>query len=839
MAALEQVSYTLRIVNDEGTQLFEEEKQTDVRKTLIDLSHFEQKRKTFSVHLILRTDDKTERKLLSKFTTKGDGIQKADWITRLDHPIAKEATYFRDNPSIILSKKIQLDTPIKNAWIDLCGLGYYTLSINGGRVGKDCLNNDVTNYDKLVYYDTYDISKYLVIGENTITVELGNGWYNPAPINILGKYNVRRQLSIGKPCLIAALDFEDSIGNCWQVLTDKTWESAAGTILMNNVFVGEKVSDESWEKTPYTTVKIQGPAGKLVPGTIPKIQRNAVCLPKKIIQQGEKVVIDFGEIITGQTDFTVSKEFTGRIIANYSERISEDDSLDFSSTISGIYGITDPELGIVSNQRIIQSDTLEKTKKQTFHFSNQYTYHSFRYVELIFSESINFSEVIKDFSAFRVYTNVEVITEFQSSLPVLNDLWQAGLQTRLNNIHSYFEDCTRERFGYGGDIVALIDSHMYSIAGCSLLKKVMLDFINDQTIEGGITATAPFVGIMTNGPSNKAGAIDWQLVLPTIANKLLQFYDEKSFVRRFTEEMKKHINYLLSFDFDFIKVCSLGDWGSIDEKSSGGVITSPDQEFCSACSYSIILQEYQLVMKQLSQDELAYRLFTKITEINRVIIATYYHAEGYFGDGSQSSYVFALKADILSGDQQKCLIEQLVQKIRSNAGIISTGIFGMSWIYEQLDKHGYEDALFQWLTRDPSPSYQSMIAETGTLSEHFPVKEKGTTYNGSLNHAMFSSYSAWMVKSFLGISFPDGYFNQVKITPQTKFSIKKIKGSIKTPYGMIQLQWTQRGSEVLGEIILPKNLPYELVLMEEEWQIEEHSQDMEHQQEKVIKLFKG
>ena len=56
---------------------------------------------------------------------------------------------------------------------------------------------------------------------------------------------------------------------------------------------------------------------------------------------------------------------------------------------------------------------------------------------------------------------------------------------------------------------------------------------------------------------------------------------------------------------------------------------------------------------------------------------------------------------------------------------------------------------------------------------------------------------------------------------------------------MIQLQWTQRGSEVLGEIILPKNVPYELVLMEEEWQIEEHSQDMEHQQEKVIKLFKG
>ena len=55
---------------------------------------------------------------------------------------------------------------IKEALIDICGLGYYTLYVNGQRLGDAYLNNDVTNYDKTVYYDTYDIGNYLKKGSN-------------------------------------------------------------------------------------------------------------------------------------------------------------------------------------------------------------------------------------------------------------------------------------------------------------------------------------------------------------------------------------------------------------------------------------------------------------------------------------------------------------------------------------------------------------------------------------------------------------------------------------------------------------------------------------------------
>lgn len=836
--AFDQAGYTLRITDEQGQQIFKEEKQATAMKVNVDLSHLEQVRQTYFVQLTLFSTTKEQRKLTSQFTTASKRIQEAEWITRLDNPILKEATYFRDNPTIVLSKQLKLDTSVKQAWIDLCGLGYYTLFINGKRVGKDYLINDVTNYNKVVYYDTYEITKYLTVGENCISVELGNGWYNPAPINILGKYNVRKQLSIGKPCLIASIEVKDFEGNHQQVLTDTTWKSAEGNILMNNVFVGEKVTDQCGEKKAKT-VKILGPAGTLIPGSIPKIQRVEKSSPKKITTIGNKVIVDFGEILSGQISLTVSKNYLGKIILNYSERMYDKKALDFSSTISGVYGITDPELGITPNQRIIQSDTLEKTKKAALHFSNQYSYHSFRYVEFIFNEAVPFEAVIEKLCAYRVHTNVEVITEFETSLSLLNQLWRSGLQTRLNNIHSYFEDCTRERFGYGGDIVALMSSHQYSINGLALLKKVMIDFINDQTIDGGIPATAPFVGIMTNGPSNKAGAIDWQLVLPTIANSLLRFYDEMHFVQQFAASFKKHIDYLLSFDFDYIKACSLGDWGSIDEKTNGAVITSPDQEFCSACSYSIILQEYQQLMKELAEYESAGLLSKKITEVNQAIFSEYAHANGSFGEGTQSSAVFALKANLVQGEAQKKLIQQLIEKIAANDGVISLGIFGMAWIYELLASEEHQMILFDWLTKSEAPSYQAMLAETGTLSEHFPLQEGAATYNGSLNHAMFSSYSAWMVRQILGISFPEGINGQIFITPQTAFSLETISGSIRTPFGKIQLQWTQTEEEIKGKINLPKNQPYTLNLPTSDWQVEERCRALGESLELFVRLTKG
>jgi hypothetical protein len=42
-----------------------------------------------------------------------------------------------------------------------------------------------------VLYDTYDVTQTVKPGVNALAVELGNGWYNPLPLRMWGRFNLR------------------------------------------------------------------------------------------------------------------------------------------------------------------------------------------------------------------------------------------------------------------------------------------------------------------------------------------------------------------------------------------------------------------------------------------------------------------------------------------------------------------------------------------------------------------------------------------------------------------------------------------------------------------------
>ena len=82
---------------------------------------------------------------------------------------------------------------IAAARIDISGLGFFTLLVNGKRVTDDLFTPALTDYrprdtSKFYYpifdrfthrvlYMTYDITPFLREGANTVSVIVGNGWY--------------------------------------------------------------------------------------------------------------------------------------------------------------------------------------------------------------------------------------------------------------------------------------------------------------------------------------------------------------------------------------------------------------------------------------------------------------------------------------------------------------------------------------------------------------------------------------------------------------------------------------------------------------------------------------
>jgi alpha-L-rhamnosidase len=49
-----------------------------------------------------------------------------------------------------------------------------------------------TDYTKKIYYSEYDVTSLIKNGENCLGVSLGNGFYNPLPLKMWGRINLRK-----------------------------------------------------------------------------------------------------------------------------------------------------------------------------------------------------------------------------------------------------------------------------------------------------------------------------------------------------------------------------------------------------------------------------------------------------------------------------------------------------------------------------------------------------------------------------------------------------------------------------------------------------------------------
>ena len=79
-------------------------------------------------------------------------------------------------PARYLRTSFEAGKGIKEARLHICGLGLYEAYINGSKVGgAQVLSPTVSNYDKKVYYNSFDVTGLLKKGANAIGVLLGTG----------------------------------------------------------------------------------------------------------------------------------------------------------------------------------------------------------------------------------------------------------------------------------------------------------------------------------------------------------------------------------------------------------------------------------------------------------------------------------------------------------------------------------------------------------------------------------------------------------------------------------------------------------------------------------------
>jgi alpha-L-rhamnosidase len=832
-----QKSYEISIRKEE-TNIYES-KKTDSADNIIYLKDLNLEPETEYTVTIKLWDEFDSFSKSTKFRTAifGDFIGK--WISN-GEKLENEIDYYKDNRNSLLRKKFSIAEDIKEAFLYIVGLGYYNVYINGTKVGKAEINTDWTNYSKCIYYDVYEVSQYLTKGDNVISVELGNGWYNPSPLTLFGKYNLRNVLDIGEPKLIADLKINTNSDEKVIIATDESWEVAKGPYVFNNIYLGERFdsrlvnetwnsinsNDMTWEKAILTT----SPGGKLKASFIEKSEKTKSVMAKSVSINGNKnVLIDFGETIQGFIDINFIGEAGQEVELVYAENINPDGTVNVISTLAGFVGRYFGDFqtpGGPGAPKIADQRDICILNEGNTHYVNKFTYHSFRYVEVRGIEKEN----IKDIKAIYVNTRLEEVGSFKCSNELFNKLYEVARNTKLNNLHSLFEDCARERFGYGGDVVCLAASQMFMFHTEKLYEKVIKDFRYDIRENGGIPETAPYMGIKSNGTGEGAGPLGWQLVYSYIIKKTYEYYGNARIVESEYTHLKRQVDYLISLGFEYLSKCCLGDWGSVDAVESDHKKVSPAHDFTASCFYYYHIHLLCEFARIIGKEEDYLKYSTKAEEVKKMIISIYKNEDGTYADKTQTSYVFALFFNL--DDEPEKLVKEFGDKIKNNNYYITCGIFGMFMTYEVLNKYNHQEVIYKWINNRGHNTFYSMLERgQSTLCEYFLYGEPGSD-----NHAMYSSYIQWFYEGLAGINISKNSYgaNEVFIKPYFEEDIDFVQCKYKSIKGDIVSNWNRDKGNILLHIEKPSNLKVCLLVLDKKYKNSVQAYTIEKEDESCI-----
>ena len=127
----------------------------------------------------------------------------------------------------------------------VAGLGYHRSSLNGNLLGHpDDTLGSVTQYQRRIAYDTFDVTELLHPGNNTLAVLLGRGFYALSRDSYTGVLGVAPQGVGARALRVLCRVFLAGGGDVLRYgtgLGQTTWRHAAGELVVDHLYFGEVI----------------------------------------------------------------------------------------------------------------------------------------------------------------------------------------------------------------------------------------------------------------------------------------------------------------------------------------------------------------------------------------------------------------------------------------------------------------------------------------------------------------------------------------------------------------------------------------------------------------------
>lgn len=676
---------------------------------------------------------------------------------------------------------------VKQTHCYICGLGIFTLYINGEKVGDDVLSPAFTDYTKHALYVKYDVTDFLKIGKNIICVELGDGFYNQTTedtwhfCHANWRNSQRLLLNLvanGKSIIVSdnswkATDKSPTVHNA--IRTGEYYDATKEDGWLNSNF-----DDSGW----YTAQKVQKVVGKLCEQKMPPIRECAEIKAIKVWQGKNGKIYDFGVNIAGYIGFKAKGKSGETVNFRYAEKLDKN-GVEIDQGNIDFYIKTD----VFSQDRYtFKGVDIESWKPK-------YVYHGFRYVE-ISGEIESFDK--ESLTAYHVHTDLKQTGDFECSNNLLNWIHQAGIRSYLNNWHGFIQDCPhREKNGWTGDAAASAQYSVYYFDMKESYKKWLTDVIDTQRENGQLCSIAPTSGWGYNWGSGPA----WDYALFNIPYEVYLQTGDTECIELVYPYAKKYLKYAEYYEQDGTVCFGLGDWRPPDKVKDLRVVSNRLSDTCYYYSMCKIMAQMAIIKNSKES-----KAFENKAQKIKDSIRKQFVSEDRVDNCGQGALAMVLDFGIVSGDQAQKIAKRLAETIVKDDYRVKVGLLGTKALFSALSKYGYTDLAYKVVTAKGYPSYSYWYEQGATTLWESWLGDV------SLNHHMFGSVLGWIRQYIAGIVNKGVSYSACEIKPYFFSKECSCRCSTQTASGILSVEWKKTSDTFFAKLNIPDNCKCKLIL---------------------------
>lgn len=711
-----------------------------------------------------------------------------------------------DDSVLYLRGSLELPAEVSWARAYVSALGWYRLFFNSHDLTGNALVPRWTPLDKIVEYQTYDVTNQLHAGLNVVAMAVGDGRFR----GCLGGLNRRARYG-DQLAGVAQIEIELVDRRKLSFVTDERWYAGPGRILSSDPKRGERtdlrIPDEDWLLAPhppprFTPVRVMPPASRrLIAEEVDRVcEVDRVPAQRIFRSPSGKQIIDFGQNFAGVARIRLSGAAGASVGLTFSELLTPDGELDVEY------------IQLPLHRPSYQRDRVTLPGGSVW-YQPWFTIHGFRYAEV---DGISTPLEVADAEAIVLSSQLPVYGSFHCSDPRLDRLHDNVFWSLRSNFVDTPTDCpTRERSGWTGDIQVFSLAATTFVDAQAFLRRYLRNLAVEQLPNGTVppfipTECSEFSGGMSKIFRFVSTAVGWGDASIMIPWNLYQYYGDRMVLERQYESMRLWIDHLER------DARTRRGWGRRLSKRVGklepylldsgfhwGEWLRPGESFVAMAheafvAKSVVATAYfahstrllSRIAGILGREQDARHYGELSGHVREAWRAAFLHRDGRIGNDKQDDYVRALAFDLLTPEEQPAALARLVTLIERAGDHLGTGFLSTPMLLPVLAAHGRPDLAFRLLLQTTNPSWLFQVERGATtVWETWEGYDKNGKGKFSHNHYAFGAVAAWLQEGIAGLSPAAPGYRRIRIAPLIGGGLTYATGSLETPFGLASSAW--------------------------------------------------